>query len=30
MIVWVSALADGWDTFRAQAQAVLDSIVWSE
>jgi hypothetical protein len=30
MIVWVSSLADGWDTFRAQAQAVLDSIVWSQ
>jgi hypothetical protein len=30
MIVWISSLPDGWDGFRVQAQAVLDSIVWSE
>ncbi len=30
MMVWISSLPDGWDGFRAQAQPVLDSIVWSE
>ncbi|MGE5209761.1 MAG: hypothetical protein ACM3MM_00780 [Acidobacteriota bacterium] len=30
LIVWMDALPAGWETFRAQAQPVLDSIVWSE
>lgn len=30
IVVWLDSLPAGWDTFRALAQPVLDSIVWSE